>query len=189
MTKTPKSAFATNIDDKTPAQAGVFDTIFPKRGHAMKLYVKQKVFSIGERFSVKDEYGNDRYVIDGEFFSIPKRFHIYDASGREVLLLQARMFSFLPCYEIIRKDTVAAEIVKEFSFFRPKYRIDGSPFSVDGDIFDHDYTILRDGKPCAAISKEWFTWGDSYMLDNFGNEDEEMLLAILIVIDCVLSQN
>ncbi len=155
----------------------------------MKLYIKQKVFSLGERFTVKDEYGNDRYFIDGEFFSIPKRFHIYHANGKHLLYLQAKLFSFLPTYEIFRNQTVAASITKEFSFFHPRYRIDGSPFSVEGDIFDHEYSILRDGTPCAQISKEWFTWGDSYMLNNFGNEDEEMLLAILIVIDFVLSQN
>ncbi len=155
----------------------------------MKLYIKQKVFSIGERFTVKDEAGYDRYIIEGEFFSIPKRFRIYDMHGRELVTLQARMFSFLPTYEIIRNGELAARITKEFSFFKPKYRIDGSPFSVEGDIFDHDYTILRDGTPTAHISKEWFTWGDSYMLDNPSGEDEVMLLAILIVIDFVLSQN
>ena len=30
----------------------------------MKLYIKQKVFSIGAKFSVKDEAGNDRYFVD-----------------------------------------------------------------------------------------------------------------------------
>lgn len=155
----------------------------------MKLYVNQKIFSIGERFTVKDEFGNDRYFVEGEVFSFPKRFHIYDASGNEVLLLQSKMFSFTPSYQIIRNGNVAAEIIKEFSFFHPRYRIDGSPFSVEGEVFSHDYTILRDGHPVAAISKEWFTWGDSYMVNNFSGEDEEMLLAILIVIDCVLSQD
>jgi uncharacterized protein YxjI len=155
----------------------------------MKFYVKQKIFSFGERFTVKDEFGNDRYFVEGEVFSIPKRFHIYDTSGKEVLLLQSRMFSFMPSYQIIRDDDVAAEIVKEFSFFHPRYRIEGSPFSVEGEVFTHDYTILRDGHPVASISKEWFTWGDSYMVNNYSGEDEQMLLAILIVIDCVLSQD
>ncbi len=154
----------------------------------MKLYIKQKIFSLGEKFSVKDEYGRDRYFVEGEFFSIPKRFRIYDAGGRERLTIQSKMFTFMPCYEILRGGTVAAEIVKEFSFFCPKYRIDGSPFSVEGDFFDHDYTILRDGRAVAEISKEWFTWGDSYMLNNMQNEDEELLLAILIVIDCVMAR-
>jgi uncharacterized protein YxjI len=95
----------------------------------------------------------------------------------------------MPSYQIIRDDDVAAEIVKEFSFFHPRYRIEGSPFSVEGEVFTHDYTILRDGHPVASISKEWFTWGDSYMVNNYSGEDEQMLLAILIVIDCVLSQD
>ena len=153
----------------------------------MKLYVKQKVFSIGERFTVKDEFGNDRYYVEGEFFSIPKRFHIYNSQNEEVLLLQSKMFSFLTAYQIIRNGEVAAEIIQKFSFFRPKYSIEGSPFSVEGNVFSHDYRILRDGNPVAEISKEWFTWGDSYMINNFSGEDEEMLLAILIVIDFVLS--
>ena len=155
----------------------------------MKLYIKQKFFSIGERFTVKDEFGNDRYFVEGEWLSIPKKFRILDAQNQEVLLLESKFFSFMPAYQIIRNGEVAAEIVKEFSFFRPKYRIDGSPFSVEGDVFTHDYTILRDGTPVASISKEWFTWGDSYMIDNYKGEDEEMLLAILIVIDFVLSRD
>ena len=155
----------------------------------MRLYIKQKIFSLGERFSVKDEFGNDRYFVEGEWLSIPHTFRIYNAQNQEVLSLASKFFSFLPTYQIIRNGEVAAEIVKEFSFFRPKYRIDGSPFSVEGDVFSHDYTILRDGAPVASISKEWFTWGDSYMINNYNGEDEEMLLAILIVIDFVLSRD
>ena len=88
----------------------------------MKLYIKQKVFSIGERFTVKDEFGNDRYFVEGEWLSIPKKFRILDAQNQEVLLLESKFFSFMPAYQIIRNGEVAAEIVKEFSFFRPKYR-------------------------------------------------------------------
>ncbi len=155
----------------------------------MKLYIKQKLFTIGERFSVKDEFERDRFYIEGSAFTIPKQFRILDASGGELLLLQKRLFSFMPTYDILRHGELAASITKEISFFTARYRIDGSPFSVEGDFFAHDYTILRDGVPCAYISKEWFTWGDSYMLDNPSGEDEVMLLAILIVIDFVLSQN
>lgn len=33
----------------------------------MKLYIKQKVFSLTSKFTVKDEAGNDRYFVEGEF--------------------------------------------------------------------------------------------------------------------------
>lgn len=35
----------------------------------MKLYIKQKVFSLSAEFSVKDEAGNDRYFVEGEILS------------------------------------------------------------------------------------------------------------------------
>ncbi len=155
----------------------------------MKFYVKQKVFSLGEQFTVKNELGEDCYFVEGEWFSIPKTFRIYDRQNREVLTLRQKPFSFSTRFQILRGDTVAAEIVREFSFFGQSYRIEGSPFSVGGEVFAHDYTIYRDGSPVAQISKEWFTWGDSYVLDNYNGEDEQMLLAILIVIDCVLSRD
>ena len=51
----------------------------------MKLYIKQKVFSIGERFTVKDEFGNDRYFVEGEWLSRSFAF------GIEILFFHARL--------------------------------------------------------------------------------------------------
>ncbi len=155
----------------------------------MKLYVKQKVFSFRDSFTVKDEEGNDRYTVVGDFFSFPKTLRIYNTAGTEVLRISRKLLTFLPRYQIYREDSLAAEIAKEFSFFTPKYYIDGAPFTVEGDFLSHNYEILRDGVPVAAIDKEWFTWGDSYVIDMQSTEDELIMLSILIVIDCVLSSN
>lgn len=155
----------------------------------MRLYVKQQVFSFRDRFTVKDKNGYDRYSVDGDIFSFPKTLHIYRASGEEVLTIQRKLFTFLPRYQIYRGDTLAAEIVKEFTFFTPSYHIEGTPFSVEGDFMNHHYEVLRGGVPVAEISKEWFTWGDSYQISAGDSEDELMMLAILIVIDCVMAAN
>ena len=37
----------------------------------MKLYIKEKVFSWGDKFTVKDAYGEDKYIVEGEVFSSP----------------------------------------------------------------------------------------------------------------------
>ena len=44
----------------------------------MKLYIKQKVFSWGDKFTVKDVNGEDRYFVEGEIFSWGKKLHVYD---------------------------------------------------------------------------------------------------------------
>ena len=35
----------------------------------MTLYMKQQVFSWSDKFTIKDELGNDRYSVEGELFS------------------------------------------------------------------------------------------------------------------------
>jgi uncharacterized protein YxjI len=40
-----------------------------------------------------------------------------------------------------------------------------------------------------SVSKEYFTWGDSYALNVFSAADEKLGLAIVLAIDCVLAQN
>ena len=89
----------------------------------MKLYIKQKVFSWGDKFTVKDVNGEDRYFVEGEIFSCGKKLHVYDMCGNEVAFIQQKLFSFLPRYFVYVGDAQVAEIVKEFTFFFPKYSV------------------------------------------------------------------
>ncbi len=152
----------------------------------MKLYIKQKVFSWRDRFFVKDEYGNDKYYIEGEIFSWGKKLHIYNMSQEEVAFIKQEVFSFMPRFYVLINDVEVAEIVKEFTFFFPKYRINGLGWHVDGDFFDHDYVITQNDETIVNISKEWFTWGDSYELDISPNANEVLALSVVLAIDCVI---
>lgn len=154
----------------------------------MKLYIKQKVFSWNDKFTVKDENGNDRYFIESEIFSIGKKLHIYDVNGNEVAFISQRLLTFMPKFEVYAGGEFIAEIVKQFTFFRPSYAIEGLNWQIDGDFFDHDYVITENGAEIASVSKEWFTWGDSYALDISDEADHIMALAVIIAIDCVNAQ-
>lgn len=99
----------------------------------MKLYIKQKVFSLTSKFTVKDEAGNDRYFVEGEFFSLRGRLHIMDAQGEEIGQIYRRLMTFLPHFILEIGGEEIAEIVKDFSFFRPKYSLENTSLSVEGD--------------------------------------------------------
>ena len=152
----------------------------------MKLYIKQKVFTWGDKFTVKDINGNDRYYVEGEIFSWGKKLHVYDVNGNEAAFIQQKVFSFLPRYFVYVGNEQVAEIVKEFSFLFPKYSIEGLGWEINGSFMAHDYEITRAGQPIVTISKEWMTWGDSYELDISNSQDELVALAVVLAIDCVL---
>ncbi|MBE5939962.1 MAG: hypothetical protein E7266_06140 [Lachnospiraceae bacterium] len=152
----------------------------------MRLYMKQKVFSWGDKFTVKDENEEDKYYVQGEVFSWGKKLHVYDVSGNEVAFIQQKLFTFLPKYHVFIDGNLVAEIVKEFTFLKPKYVVNILGWQVDGKFWEHDYEITENGRPIVNISKEWFTWGDSYVIDIDSSENEVTALAVVLAIDCVL---
>ena len=154
----------------------------------MKLYIKQKVFSWRDQFTVKDEAGNDRYFVEGELFSWGKKLHVMDAWGNEAAFIQQKLLSFLPRYDVFAGDNYIAQIKKEFTFLVPRYTIEGLNWTIEGDLWAHNYVILQDGITVVSIQKEWFTWGDSYALDIASPEHEIYALAVVLAIDCVMAQ-
>jgi len=156
----------------------------------MRLYMKQKVWSFSDRFTIKDEQGLDRWHIEGEVFSLGKRLHILDAGGYERALLRQKVMSFLPRYFIDINGMEVAAIVKEFTFLKPHYRVEGMNLDLEGDFWAHDYTLLQNGAPVMRMTKEWFTWGDSYVMDIAPGADELVCLCVALAVDCAIqSQN
>lgn len=155
----------------------------------MKLYIKEKVFSWGDKFTVKDEHGYDKYVVEGEVFTWGKKLHIYDMTGREVAFIKQEVWSFLPRYYVFCGGQQVAEIKKEFTFLFPKYSIAGLGWEIDGSFLAHEYEITQRGRSIVTISKEWMTWGDSYELNIANPADEILALAVVITIDCVMESN
>lgn len=156
----------------------------------MKLYIKQKVFSWGDKFTVKDAAGVDRYFVEGELFSFGKRLHVYNTCNQEVACIQQQLMTWTPRYSVYIGSREVAQVVKEFSFFRPRYRIEGLGWTVDGALWAHEYEICQAGRSIATISKEWMTWGDSYELNITDAANEIVALATVLAIDAVIdSQN
>ena len=155
----------------------------------MKLYIKQKVFSWGDKFTVWDAAGNAKYTVEGEIFTWGKKLHVYDAAGREVAFIRQEVFSFLPRYYVFCGDRQIAEIKKEFTLFFPRYTVEGLDWEVEGSFMAHEYEITRNGQSVVSISKEWMTWGDSYELDIKNAADEIAALTVVLTIDCVTASS
>ena len=151
----------------------------------MKLYIKEKVFSWGDRFAVKDALGNDKYIVEGEVFSWGKKLHVYDQAGMEVAFIKQEVWSWLPRYHVFCGSRQVAEIKKELSFLHPRFRIEGLGWEIEGTFTAHDYTITQTDRTIVRIRKEWMIWGDSYELDILNPNDEIVALAVVLTIDCV----
>ena len=156
----------------------------------MKLYIKEKVFTWGDEFHVRDAHGNEKYTVEGEVFTWGKKLHVYDRHGREVAFIKQELFTWMPTYHVYVNGQDIAQVRREFSWFVPKYHVAGLGWEVNGHFMEHDYEVTKNGRPIVTITKEWMTWGDSYELDIADEADEIVALAVVLTIDCVVeSQN
>ena len=148
----------------------------------MKLYIKERIFTIGDQFSVLDAYGNEKYFVQGEIFTFGRKLHVYDRNNREVAFIRQELFNFLPTYIVYVNGMEIARVRREFSFFTQRYHVDYLGWEVEGDCFHWDYDVTCGQNRVLSISRQLLTWGDTYILE-YNNIDYEipgLLLAIAI---------
>lgn len=160
-------------------------------GISVKFYIREKIFSIGDNFKIKDASGNDVFNVEGKIFSIGNKLRIYDMNNNEIVYIEQKLFKLLPEYNIYLNENYAAKVKKEFAFFSNRFHIESNMgnYEIEGDFFAHDFSIVKNGNIIAEINKKWVSWGDTYEINIDEEENYAFILAMVIVIDQVLHDN
>jgi uncharacterized protein YxjI len=155
----------------------------------MRYVMKQKLFSWGDDFYIRDADGNDVFFVDGKALSFGDQLAFKDLQGNELAFIREKHFTWGPTYEIHRGGALVAVVKKElFTFFACRFTVDvegPDDLEASGDFMDHEYTFRRGDRPVATVSKKWFEWTDTYGVDIDDAEDDVLILASTVVIDMV----
>lgn len=153
----------------------------------MRYQMRQKLFAWGDDFTIKAADGNDAYFVDGKAFSLGSQLSFQDMQGRELAYIKQKLLAWGPTFELTRGGQLAAVVKKQlFTLFHCVFTVDvpgPDDLTAEGNFTDHEYSFTRGGKPVASVSKEWFSWTDSYGVDVAEGEDAVLILASTIVID------
>lgn len=158
----------------------------------MRYVMKQKLFSWGNDFKIRDAEGRDVFFVDGKVFTLREKLSFQDLNGNELAFIRQKLLSFGPKYEIYRGGNLAAVVKKHlFTLFRCKFSVDvpgPDDLEAKGSFLDHEYVFWRGDHSVAEVSKKWFSWSDTYGVDINDGEDDVLLLASTVVIDMVCHQ-
>lgn len=153
----------------------------------MRFVLKQKLFSIGDDFTIKDEQGRDAFFVDGKAFSIGNQLSFQEMSGNELAYIKQRIFAWGPTYEISHNGQIVATVKRHvFSLIHHRFTVDvegPNDLEATGNFTDHEYEFRRGDEVVAVVSKRWFSWTDTYGVDVGPNEDPILILAAAVVID------
>src|SRR5215217_8104413 len=113
----------------------------------MRYVMRQRLFSWGDDFFIKDENGRDVFLVDGKAFSIGDQLSFQDLTGNELAFIKQRLLSWGPTYEVYKDDQLYAVVKKElFSFFKCRFTVDvpgPDDLEAEGDFLDHEYVFNR----------------------------------------------
>ena len=153
----------------------------------MRYVLKQKFWSWGDDFTIKNAAGQDMFFVDGRAFSLGNKLSFQDTSGNELAFIRQKLLSWGPTYEITHQGELVAVVKKQlFTFFNCRFTVDvpgPDDLEAAGDFLDREYTFGRRGRAVAQVSKKWFAWTDTYGVDIVEGEDDVLVLASTVVID------
>jgi uncharacterized protein YxjI len=153
----------------------------------MRYVLQQKLLSWGDDYYVRDEAGNDVYFVDGKAFSFGDQLSFQDLGGNELAYIRQKVLSWGKTYEISRRGELVAVVKKKlFAPFHHRFTVDvpgPDDLEAEGNFTDHEYQFRRTGHVVATVSKQWFTFRDTYGIEIADGEDHVLLLACAVVVD------
>ena len=156
----------------------------------MRYLLKQRLFSFGDDFTIKDESGNAVFQVDGKAFTILReKLAFEDMQGQELAFIRERIIALTPSYEILRHGEVVAVVKKDLiNLFRCGFTVDvpgPDDLEAQGSLLDHEYTFTRGSRTVATVSKRWFSFTDTYGVELESSEDPVLILASTVIIDMI----
>lgn len=155
----------------------------------MRYVVREKFIHLGEDSDITDESGNAVFHVDGKVFTLHDRLVVRDTHGGEVAQIHRRWVALRPTYEIERPGQETAVVRKQLlHLFGDRFTVDipgPDDLEIQGNIFEHDYTVKRNGETIATVSKHWISLTDTFGVETADGQDDALILCCVLVLDLV----
>lgn len=147
--------------------------------------LKQELWSLGGRFNISDEAGMPHYQCEGSLFRVPKRFTITDMQGNLVSQIEKIFLSFLPTFKVNLACGESFTLRKEWTLFKPRYQIENLNMIIQGDFWNLDFDLEKDGQVLARISQEWLRLTSTYNIEVYDESYADLVISLVVAIDYV----
>jgi len=150
--------------------------------------IRQKMFSIGDDFWIENEAGERAFKVDGKALRLRKTLFFEDLNGKKLARIQERLLSIKDTMVVEDADGNQLAVIKK-GLIAPlgdhwTVAVRGGPdLDAQGNILDHEYSIMERRKKIAEVSKKWLSLTDTYGVEIDEAENDILILAIAIAID------
>jgi len=150
--------------------------------------IRQKMLSIGDDFWIENQEGKNVFKVDGKALRLRETLIFEDMSGNKLCKIQERLLAFKDTMAIEDADGRQLAVIKKGliaplgDHWTVKVR-NGPDLDVQGNILDHEYSIMERRKKIAEVSKKWLSLTDTYGVEIDSEQNDILILAVAIAID------
>ncbi len=129
------------------------------------------------------------YQADTQFPSLHDKTDIKDAAGRQVAHIESKLLSMHERHFVTMWDGLRFELSNElFHLVKDITNIEGLGWQLQGNILGLNFELYdRDGSIIAVISQKMMSLHDKYCVDIYRPELEQLVVAILITLQHMVS--
>lgn len=148
----------------------------------MKLFVKEKLLSIHNKYYIYNESGEIEYEIESKAVSIGDKTTIYDKEHNSIAYIEQEILHLMPHYNVYINGKYKFQIKKKFQMFKNNYEL-SNDYTVDGSTLSLDFIIKNNnGKEIAIINRKFLSIGDKYQIEIIDEKDINIILTIIVAI-------
>lgn len=154
----------------------------------MKVFhIRQKFWSLGPKFTIKDSQGQPCYEVAGRFFRFFPSYEIKREDGRGVSTIKRKLSFIFPRFKVKVEGHDSFFIQKKWSWWKARYELENLGLEVRGDLWNMDFDLMKDGEVLANIDQEWFKLTSTYVVEvyeeAYEKAYEDLTIVLVIAID------
>jgi len=155
---------------------------------SIRYQIRQKMFSIGDDFWIENQEGKRVFKVDGKALRLRETLFFEDMNGNKLCKIQERLLTIKDTMVVEDPDGHQMAVIKK-GLIAPlgdhwTVTVRGGPdLDVQGNILDHEYSIMQRRNKIAEVSKKWLSLTDTYGVEIDAGQNDILILAVAIAID------
>ncbi|MGB8981877.1 MAG: LURP-one-related family protein [Anaerolineales bacterium] len=150
--------------------------------------IRQNLISIGDDFWIENGEGQRVFKVDGKVFRIRQTLVFEDLNGKPLCTIKERLLAIRDTMTVEGPDGEQLAVIKKalLTPLRDRWTVkvrNGADLTVQGNIFDYEYSIKQGWNKVAEISRKWFRLTDTYGVEIDEGQNDILILAVAIAID------
>lgn len=152
----------------------------------MKVYIKNRVFSLGQGSSVVDENKNALFDVKGRAISITRKKFLYDANDQLLYSIRNKWINFFvhKAYIYDASGSKIATVKDKWFNVNQEYFVMGykDEIKIQGKFFGLTSQILRNGNVIGTVRRQITFIADAFELEA-DERDIPFLIALVVALD------